>query len=330
MLKSVIAVAPLRISLVGGGTDIPEFYLENCGAVTVAAINRYVYVHVKRHDFLFDEKYRISYSKIELSNTRGEIGNDIVRGCLQYLEIDEPLQIYVTSDIPSNSGLGSSSSFAVALLGALHALRGEDVSRTQLAEEAFHVETQILGNPIGKQDQYAAALGGMNFIWFGQDGRVSISPIDIDNKGIENIFSHSLMIWTKQSRNAGDLLKRQSQLRERNESNLRELRDLARELKAILESKRKLSLEEIGDVIKAGWEIKRDLSPMIETPQVEEICNILESIDSVGYKLLGAGGGGFVFALFVDVAKARAAFSKKNAVFTPKVDFTGVRIISTF
>jgi D-glycero-alpha-D-manno-heptose-7-phosphate kinase len=168
-IQSVLSVAPLRISFLGGGTDIPTFYTRSKGCVVSAAINKYVYVHIKRHDPLFQERYRISYSEVEHTNSRNSIKNAIVKGCLELLDIDEPIQISTSADLPANSGLGSSSSFAVALLNALHALKNENASAVQLAEEASTVEIELLGSPIGKQDQYAAAFGGLNLFEFSMD-----------------------------------------------------------------------------------------------------------------------------------------------------------------
>jgi D-glycero-alpha-D-manno-heptose-7-phosphate kinase len=160
-IQSVLSLAPLRVSFLGGGTDISSFYNFHKGAVVSAAIDKFVYVHIKRHDPLFQERYRISYSETEHALERNHIKNDIVRACLEFLEMDEPLQISTSADLPANSGLGSSSSFAVAVLLGLHAMKNENVSPVQIAEEAYAVEVSLLSSPIGKQDQYAAAFGGI-------------------------------------------------------------------------------------------------------------------------------------------------------------------------
>ena len=164
--RFVTTITPQRISFAGGGTDFPDFYLKNGGAVVSATIDKFVYVTVKRHSELFREKYRLSYSQTEHVDEIDSIENDIARECLRFLNVDPPLFISTTSDLPVSSGLGSSSSFAVGLLLALHNLRGESVTAGQLAEEACHIEIEVLGKPIGKQDQYAAAFGGLNFYEF--------------------------------------------------------------------------------------------------------------------------------------------------------------------
>ena len=204
--QSVLSTAPLRISFLGGGSDIASFYEKSPGAVVSAAIDKYVYVHIKRHDPLFQERYRISYSEIEHSYSRSEIRNDIVRSCLEYLEIDEPLQISTSADLPANSGLGSSSSFAVALLLGLHAMRGEEISPIQVAEEACRVEIEILKSPIGKQDQYAAAFGGLNFFNFSTNGSVNIEPLYLPNVDSGRLLENIVLVWTGQSRKANVIL----------------------------------------------------------------------------------------------------------------------------
>ena len=164
--RAVTTITPQRLGFAGGGTDLPAFYRQHGGAVLSSAIDKYIYVTVKRHSPLFNENYRLSYSKTEHVNSLDEIENDIARECLRLVDVEPPLFIATASDLPVSSGLGSSSSFAVGLLYALHTLRGEDVSAGQLAEEACHVELNVLGHPIGKQDQYAAAFGGLNYISF--------------------------------------------------------------------------------------------------------------------------------------------------------------------
>ena len=168
-IQSVLSMAPLRISFLGGGTDISTYFTKSKGCVVSAAINKYVYVHIKRHDPLFQERYRISYSEVEHTNSRDLIKNSIVKGCLELLKIDEPIQISTSADLPANSGLGSSSSFTVGLLNALYAHKEKHCSAAKLAKEACEIEIDILKEPIGKQDQYAAAYGGFNFIKFNKE-----------------------------------------------------------------------------------------------------------------------------------------------------------------
>ena len=167
---------PLRVSFAGGGTDLAAFYEREHGAVLSTAIDKYIYVTVKRHGDVFNERIRLNYYKSEQVQTIEEIENNIARECLRFLEIQPPIYISTVGDLPVASGLGGSSSFAVGLLNALHAYRGERVSAGQLAEEASYIEIDILKEPIGKQDQYAAAFGGLNFFCFKPGGSVTVEP----------------------------------------------------------------------------------------------------------------------------------------------------------
>lgn len=325
--QSVLSVAPLRLSFVGGGSDIPSFYEIHDGAVVSASIDKYVYVHIKRHDPLFQERYRISYSEVEHTQNRSDIKNKIVKACLEKLDIDEPLQISTSADLPSSSGLGSSSSFAVALLLGLHALRGEEVSPIQVAEEACDVEMSYLNSPIGKQDQYAAAFGGLNHFHFKKDGRVLIEPLNISKSNAQNLFERSILIWSGQTRDAGVILEDQSRRAEENSRNLSQISNLAEVFKKEL-IKDELDWPEIGRLISNGWKLKKLLSPKISTPEVSEIVSKLEQTDCYGYKLLGAGGGGFVYALVNNISMLDLSEFKAMRILHPKLDQLGARVVS--
>src|SRR6266540_1389248 len=177
----VLTRTPLRVSFAGGGTDLAAFYESQYGAVVSTAINKYIYVTVKRHGAIFNEPIRLNYSKSEQVNRIDEIENNIARECLRFLEIDPPIYVSTVADLPASTGLGGSSSFAVGLLNALHAYRGERVSAGQLAEEASYIEIEVLNEPIGKQDQYAAAFGGLNVFCFKSGGDVTVEPVRVTN-----------------------------------------------------------------------------------------------------------------------------------------------------
>jgi D-glycero-alpha-D-manno-heptose-7-phosphate kinase len=326
-IQSVLSVAPLRISFLGGGTDIPTFYTRSKGCVVSAAINKYVYVHIKRHDPLFQERYRISYSEVEHTNSRNSIKNAIVKGCLELLDIDEPIQISTSADLPANSGLGSSSSFAVALLNALHALKDENASAVQLAEEASTVEIELLGSPIGKQDQYAAAFGGLNLFEFSMDASVKVEPINLPTSKINRLLDKSILIWTGQSRNASSILSDQAHRASSNERCLLELANLTQDFKSKLLEK-DIDWTTLGPLIKRGWILKQSLSDKIVTDEVAVIIDHLESIGCLGYKLLGAGGGGFVFGAFKFAVTDIQSKLKNWHTFRPSLDAQGARIVS--
>lgn len=326
--QSVLSQAPLRISFIGGGTDINYFYRKSLGKVVSAAINKYVYVHIKKHDSLFQEKYRISYSEVEHTQSRAEIKNLIIKSSLEFLNIDEPLQISTSADLPTSSGLGSSSSFTVALLLALHQMCGESVSQAQLAEEAAHIEISILKSPIGKQDQYAAAFGGLNYYEFSSDDSVKIQPLLVAKSQNDFLLSNSLLLWTGHSRSATTVLQDQEKNYNSNEANLIYLTKLVDQFKlAFLDKDSELA--NLGKIITSGWEVKMSLSNLISTPQIEEIISELKVQNCLGYKVLGAGGGGFVYALFDGASEKYISNFPSISSFCPKLDNLGARVLSS-
>ena len=326
-IQSVLSMAPLRISFLGGGTDISTYFTKSKGCVVSAAINKYVYVHIKRHDPLFQERYRISYSEVEHTNSRDLIKNSIVKGCLELLKIDEPIQISTSADLPANSGLGSSSSFAVALLNALHTLKNENASPVQLAEEATSVEIELLGSPIGKQDQYAAAFGGLNLFEFATDGRVSIDPINLSAVEVNALLDKSILIWTGRSRDANSVLTDQAHQANSNQEHLLELTNLARDFKSKLLEK-DVDWANLGPLIKKGWYLKQSFSKKIATDEVTAITDKLDSLGCLGYKLLGAGGGGFMLGVFGSKYEEIQTQLKDWHTFKPSLDSQGARIVS--
>jgi D-glycero-alpha-D-manno-heptose-7-phosphate kinase len=326
--QSVLTLAPLRISFIGGGTDINYFYRNNPGKVISASINKYVYVHIKNHDPLFQERYRITYSEVEHTQSRAEIKNQIIKSCLELLNLDEPLQISTSADLPTSSGLGSSSSFTVALLLALHQMEGRSVGPAQLAEEAAHVEISMLKSPIGKQDQYAAAFGGLNYYEFLADDSVKIQPLFVPKSQTNFLLSNSLLLWTGETRSASKVLQDQEKNYNSNEVILNNLTKLVDEFKSTLLNKDG-KLIEIGKIITSGWELKEKLSNLISTPQVKEIINEVKLQNCLGYKLLGAGSGGFVYVLFNDSSKKYISKFPTRRSFIPELDNLGARVVSS-
>ncbi len=207
--RPIISRTPLRVSFAGGGTDLPVFFEREEGAVLSTAIDSYVYVTVKPHSELFFEPIRLNYSISEQVESVGEIQNNIARACLELLGVEPPIYISVVGDVPASTGLGGSSAFAVGLLNALHALQGKRVSPGQLAEEACHVEIDVLGEPIGKQDQYAAAYGGMNLFTFREGGRVTAQHQRVWRNHLDPLFDSMMMFWTGHQRDASGVLEEQ-------------------------------------------------------------------------------------------------------------------------
>lgn len=293
--RQIMTSAPFRISFAGGGTDLPSFYHREPGAVLSCTIDKRVFVTVKRLSRFFGESYRLNYSETEIVDDIDSIKNEIARECLRLVPVDPPLYIGVIADIPTSSGLGASSSFAVSLLSALHLMRGERVHRAQLAEEAVSVEIEMLDRPIGKQDQYAAAFGGLNFFRFMSTGRVMVEAQSYDTQQVSRLFDSLLMFWTGISRDAGEILAVQNARTDENSELLKRMRDQA-------EAVREMTLKEIdipalGRLMHEGWELKRSLSDVISSGRIDDWYDAAVGAGAYGGKLCGAGGGGFL--LFV-------------------------------
>jgi D-glycero-alpha-D-manno-heptose-7-phosphate kinase len=326
-LRAVTTITPLRVSLAGGGTDVPAYFEKKGGAVVSSTIDKYVYVTVKKHSPLFGEAYRLNYSKTEHVDHLDQIENNIARECLRLVHIDPPLFIATAADLPALSGLGSSSSFAIGLLYALHTLRGENVSAGQLAEEACLIEISRLRLPIGKQDQYAAAFGGLNYIAFQRDHRVSLDPLWLPNGGIANLFRSSMLFWTGQQREASAILGQLVNKIDRTTSQYKLLMDLAQECRDVLV--RGFDERDVGAVLDRGWRIKRKLADGVSNDRIDDWYRQAKAAGACGGKILGAGGGGFLYLIVPPkrqsaVAARLRGMMRVNFRYEPR----GARILS--
>jgi D-glycero-alpha-D-manno-heptose-7-phosphate kinase len=323
--KLVITRTPLRVSFVGGGTDLPSFYqAEPPGRVIATAINKYLYVTVKSHASIFDERYRISYSHLEIVGSRDAIENDTIRACLEHVGIDEPLYIGTFADIPAASGLGSSSALAVGLLNALYAYVGRPMTRGQLAEEACEVEIGRLKRPIGKQDQYAAAFGGLNTFEFHPDGHVSITPVIVDVEFSARFYDCMALYWTDLTRQASTILGEQDRLTRAgsNIESLKKMRDSVRVFADHLS--RNADLRAIGEFLNRSWAEKRGLASGITNARIDEMFNSGLKAGAFGGKLCGAGGGGFLLMLSQPESMDSISQTMKAKYYVPvRPDFDG-------
>ena len=292
----VMTRTPLRVSFAGGGTDLADFYEREPGVVLSTAINQYIYVTVKRHGSVFNESIRLNYSKSEQVQTIDQIENDIARECLRYLKIEPPIYVSTVADLPASTGLGGSSSFAVGLLNALHAFRGERVSAGQLAEEACHIEIDILKQPIGKQDQYAAAFGGLNFFTFKAGGAVTVEPQRLNNGGLRHLFESILMFWTGHQRDSSSVLSEQKANTPAKMDSLLRMREHAFALQELCSSE-DFSIEKFGAILDDSWRLKRGLSSKITNGEIDRWYDAAMTAGAAGGKLCGAGGGGFLLFL---------------------------------
>jgi D-glycero-alpha-D-manno-heptose-7-phosphate kinase len=287
----IIARTPLRVSFAGGGSDFPAFYRREAGAVVSTAINKYIYITVNKK---FDSKIRASYSVTEMVDRVEDLQHELIRESLLLTGISGGIEITSISDIPSRgTGLGSSSAYTVGILHALHAFAGRYVGAKRLAEEACRIEIDRLRRPIGKQDQYIAAYGGFQFIQF-DEGSVSVEPVLPSPEFQEALHTHLLLLYTGLTRNAETILEEQQRNLEKTTGAMDDamrLRDLALDLRRALQERR---LGEVGEILDAGWTIKRRLASGVSTPEIEEWYARARAAGAVGGKLLGAGGGGFL------------------------------------
>ncbi|MEN6568368.1 MAG: GHMP kinase [Veillonellales bacterium] len=285
----IISRTPFRISFAGGGTDLRAYYSGGYGAVVSAAIDKYVYITVNKR---FDDTLRISYSKTEIVDNIEQIQHEIVRECLRLTEITQGIEITSVADIPAGTGLGSSSSFTVGLLNALYTFKGEQKSSEYLADKACQIEINRLGKPIGKQDQYAAAFGNINYFRFNPDETVLHEPVNLNENDMRKLNKKLLLFYTGITRAAGDILSDQQKETKNKLEYLDRLREEADNLKNVLLTGGVSS--KIGESLHAGWLLKKQLSNRISNPMIDDYYWKARQAGADGGKILGAGGGGFL------------------------------------
>lgn len=290
----IITKTPLRMSLIGGGTDLPSFYKNNkYGLVVSAAINKYIYVSVKKTSSLFDEKFRLNYSNTELVKDIEKIENPIIRESLKFLNIDDYLYISTIADVPASTGLGSSSAFCVGLLNALYKLRGVVAKKDKLAEEAAYIEIEVLKRSIGKQDHYATAFGGLRSYKFLDNDKTDVSEIEISNDNKKKLFNSIISFWTGITRSSESTLKEQNLRQDENLENLLKMRHLAIEMIDLLENNF-LNIEQLGKLIHSSWILKKTLASNISNDLVDKAYKTCLNQGAIGGKISGAGNGGFL------------------------------------
>ena len=292
--------SPLRISFFGGGTDFPEFYEKHGGFFLSAAINKYIYCTVKRHSTSFLENFRLNYSDTEMVNEIGLIKNDIIRASLERYESENGaigrLYIGTIGDVRSNSGLGSSSAFAAALdLALTNLVSHKDMSPALIAKRACELELNILNKPIGIQDQWATAVGGLNAYTIRADGEVDISNIALSPDKLEILNSCLVLIDTGISRNAESITKTYSSPTGNQEKNLIRMMEIAKSFTEELQSQNESGLAKfLGEALHSAWRLKQELHQSITNEQITDLYSKLISLGCIGGKLLGAGGGGYL------------------------------------
>jgi D-glycero-alpha-D-manno-heptose-7-phosphate kinase len=288
----IVSQTPLRMSFVGGGSDLPAFYRRYGGAVISVTVDKYVYVTVNKK---FDDHIRLSYSKLEEVRSAAELEHKIVRAALQMLKIDGGIEITSIADIPSRgTGLGSSSSFTVGLLHALHAYLGQYISPSDLGRESCAVEIELCGEKIGKQDQYAAAFGGLNLIQFRPDDSVTVDPIICQREVLRELERSMISFYTGVTRSASTILATQSDQVDENECSRKVIRRMVDLTFALRNELHKNNLTAFGEILHENWVLKKSLVPGISDSVIDDWYDRARRAGAHGGKLLGAGGGGFL------------------------------------
>ena len=295
----IISRTPVRVSFLGGGTDYPEYFMQEGGVTLSATIDKYTYITVQQLREFFDHKLRVSYSKLELVREPREIVHPSVRECLQYVGIEKGVEIHCMTDLPARTGLGSSSAFTVGLLNALYAWQGKFTSPQQLAEDAVHVERNLIKERVGLQDQYACAVGGFLYLKYTTQGQVNITSIPMTSERVKALEQRLMLFYTGVQRSASDILKEQLERTKSGAINpaLKKLAGLADEAVGTICNGRQLS--DLGRLLHQGWLIKRELSAAVTTSDIDRWYEKALSASAVGGKLLGAGSGGFLL-LYVE------------------------------
>ena len=321
----IISRTPFRISFVGGGTDLRSFYSEEPGQVLSTSIDKYIYVVVKRQVGIVEYKYRVNWSKVEFCNDIEDIEHPIVREALKLFKIDFPLEITTFSDIPSNTGLGSSSAFCVGLVHALYALCGKYATKHTLASEAGSIEVDVLLRTMGKQDHFASAYGDLNIFTFNSDETVVTEPVFYTSE-VKSVLERNLMLFfTGLKRDASEVLESQYKVTHAKRAVLAKMRDLVNPLRDVLSGNQ--DMHKFGEILHEGWLLKKTITNDISNTQIDNYYEKALRAGAIGGKLLGAGGGGFLL-LYVEpenqVKVTRAL--KELFCLDTKLDAGGSRI----
>jgi D-glycero-alpha-D-manno-heptose-7-phosphate kinase len=327
----IVSRAPVRFSLGGGGTDLPSYAHEHGGYVVAAAVDKFVSVCVARR---FYDNIRLAYSKTELVDSIDEIEHRIFREALRLTGLARNLELHSLADVPANSGLGSSSSFTVALLNGLHAFKREFVPTEQLAREACQIEIDVLKEPIGKQDQYIAAYGGVTAMTFHKDGSVEVERVPMRDEVMDELESNLLIFYSGVERSASAVLGEQKKTISQNQNNaverMHRIKELGHETRRILVSG---EIDRYGEMLHEHWTNKRKLASNMTDPTIDEHYETARKAGAIGGKLMGAGGGGFFMFYARPADKRRVHETLVARGLRPlrfRFDFDGARIMANF
>jgi D-glycero-alpha-D-manno-heptose-7-phosphate kinase len=285
----IVVRTPLRVSFLGGGTDFPEHYRNYGGAVVSTAIDKYIYVIVKRR---FDNMVYVNYSKKEIVDSASELEHELVREAMRVTGVENGVEITTLADVPSSgTGLGSSSSVTVGLLQALYAFDGHLVTADTLAQQACEIEIERCGKPIGVQDQYIAAYGGMRMLKFSENGKIRVTALSLEEELVYRLNRNMMLFYTNITRSSGSVLSEQRDNIGERRTSLTALRKLAMQANNCLQ---RADLSTFGDLLHQGWEIKKGLASGVSNRALDEYYGAARDAGALGGKISGAGGGGFL------------------------------------
>ena len=328
----ILARAPFRISLGGGGTDLPSYYSEHGGFILSAAINKYLHVYVNRPSA--DDFIRIKYSQYEQVKFVDEIQHDLVRPALKELKLEASLEVVSMADLPGGTGLGSSGTYLVTLLTALYEFKREKVPTQALAEMACHIEMNLAGHAVGKHDHYLAAFGGFTCMDIAKDGHVKVTSLDISITGVEDFRNNILLFYTGVTRPSREILEAQKNDTEKGKSSvvdsLHKTKELGYRIKEALESG---NLETFGLLLDEHWQNKKRRSDKISDPQLDRWYDLAKENGALGGKIMGAGGGGFFMFYCPNSHKARLRQVLSDAGLRELIydfDFEGAKVLVNF
>jgi D-glycero-alpha-D-manno-heptose-7-phosphate kinase len=324
----IVTRTPFRVTLGGGGTDLPSFYREHGGFILAVAIDKYMYLNVNTP--IVDDKIRVKYNQSELVNHVDEVQHTLAREALRHFNVTRGIEIVSIADIPAGTGLGSSSAYLVGLLNALHALTQNPVGPERLAEEACHIELDILKKPIGKQDQYMAAVGGLTALDIARDGKVQVTRLGLDIEILEALENNILMFYTHDMRDATAILTKQDSAAKRNDravvTSLQEIKQIGMEICSSIVAG---NLRRFGELMDVHWQLKKRLSEGITNPQIDAWYELAKRNGTIGGKISGAGGGGFLM-LYCEDGKQRLRGAMRQAGLRElnfRFDFEGSKVV---
>ena len=322
----IISRTPFRISFFGGGTDYPDWYKENGGAVLSTSINKFSYITARYLPPFFDYKYRIRYYQREETNSIEEIQHPSVKQCLKFLKFKDNLDLVHHADLPARAGLGSSSTFTVGLLQAIYELQNKMVSKRQLAINAINVEQNLIKESVGSQDQTVAAFGGLNKIEFGGRNEFTVKPIPLNPKRIKLLENNLMLFFTRFSRTASNIASEQIKSIHKRKAELTEIHESVDQSIEIITSDQ--SMDDFGRLLGNQWKIKKKMTSLVTNADIDEIYSKGIRAGAIGGKLLGAGGGGFMLFYVPKDKQEQVKQDLKDLLYVPfSFDYTGSQII---